>query len=109
MTMAHSLETGLPIAVTDGQWQMVASQIKFHASYLSTLLFSLGFLNFGRLGRTIAAALWCYTPFGVLISVVPSEHAKLLVLLRTVFFSCAFILAAVLFFGQAKTADGARD
>ena len=103
MTMVHSVQHGLPLSVTDGQLQMIASQIKFHASYLATLLFSFGFLQFGPLGRIIAVVLWCYIPCGVLISVTPVESAQALVLGRTIFFVFAFILSAVLFFSQAAT------
>ena len=105
MTMVHSVQHGLPLSVTDGQLQMIASQIKFHASYLATLLFSFGFLQFGRLGRIIAVVLWCYIPCGVLISVTPVESAQALVLGRTIFFVFAFILSAILFFSQANTSD----
>ena len=100
--MAHAIETGLPISTADGQFQMVASQIKFHASYLSVLLYSFGFWQFGRLGRIIAVVLWCYIPFGVLISVVPPDAARLLVLARTVFFVFAFVLSAMLFFASTR-------
>lgn len=101
-TMVHAIENGLPLSTTDGELQMIASQVKFHSSYLATLLFSFGFLRFGKLGKTIAVVLWCYIPFGVLISVTPVEQAKALVLARTIFFVLAFILSAVLFFSQAK-------
>src|ERR1700730_16605920 len=80
MTMVHAIQNGLPLSATDGELQMIASQVKFHSSYLAVLLFSFGFLQFGRLGKTIAAVLWCYIPFGVLISVTPVEQAKALVL-----------------------------
>jgi hypothetical protein len=100
MTMVHSVQNGLPLSVTDGQLQMIASQVKFHASYLAALLFAFGFLQFGRLGRIIAVVLWCYIPCGVLISVTPVESAQPLVLGRTIFFVFAFILSAVLFFTQ---------
>jgi hypothetical protein len=103
MTMVHAIQNGLPLSAADGQLQMIASQVKFHASYLAVLLFSFGFLQFGRLGKAIAAVLWCYIPFGVLISVTPVEQAKALVLGRTIFFVFAFILSAVLFFSQATT------
>src|ERR1039458_5608068 len=103
MTMVHSVQNGLPLSGTDGQLQMIASQVKFHASYLAVLLFSFGFLQFGRLGRIIAVVLWCYIPCGVLISVTPVESAQALVLGRTIFFVFAFILSAVLFFSQART------
>jgi hypothetical protein len=96
MTMVTSIQQGLPLSVADGQLQMTASQVKFHASYLAVLLFSFGFLQFGRLGRLIALVLWCYIPCGVLISVVPIESAKALVLGRTIFFVFAFILSAIL-------------
>jgi hypothetical protein len=39
----------------------------------------------------------------VLISVIPVESARALVLGRTIFFVFAFILSAVLFFSQAGT------
>ncbi|WP_162240900.1 hypothetical protein [Bradyrhizobium tropiciagri] len=102
MTMVHAIQNGLPLSPADGELQMIASQVKFHASYLAVLLFSFGFLQFGRLGRTIALVLWCYIPFGVLISVTPVEQAKALVLGRTIFFVFAFILSAVLFASQAR-------
>jgi hypothetical protein len=100
--MAHAIESGLPISAADGQFQMVASQIKFHASYLSVLLFSFGFWQLGRLGRFIAVVLWCYIPCGVLISVIPPDAARPLVLGRTIFFVFAFVLSAVLFFAPTR-------
>ena len=103
MTMVHAIQNGLPPSPADGQLQMIASQVKFHASYLAVLPFSFGFLQFGRLGKAIAGVLWCYIPFGVLISVTPVEQAKALVLGRTIFFVFAFILSAVLFFLQTTT------
>lgn len=102
MTMVHSIEQGLPLPAAEGQMQMIASAIKFHASYLGVLLFSFGFLQFGKLGRAIAIALWAYIPCGVLISVMPVEQARALVLGRTVFFVFAFVLSAILFFSQAN-------
>ena len=102
MTMVHSIEQGLPASAAEGQMQMIASAIKFHASYLGVLLFSFGFLQFGKLGRAIAIALWAYIPCGVLISVMPVEQARALVLGRTIFFVFAFVLSAILFFSQAN-------
>src|SRR5258707_7746447 len=103
MTMVHAIQNGLPLSTADGEFQMIASQVKFHASYLAVLLFSFGFLQFGKLGKAIALVLWCYSPFCVLVSVTPVEQAKALVLGRTIFFVFAFILSAVLFFSQART------
>ena len=100
MTMVHAIQNGLPLSAADGEFQMIASQVKFHSSYLAVLLFSFGFLQFGKLGKAIAMVLWCYIPFGVLISVTPVEQAKPLVLGRTIFFVFAFILSAVLFFSR---------
>ncbi len=100
MTMVHAIQNGLPLSAADGELQMIASQVKFHASYLAVLLFSFGYLQFGKLGKAIALVLWCYIPFGVLISVTPVEQAKALVLGRTIFFVFAFILSAVLFFSH---------
>ena len=103
MTMVHSIQNALPLSPSDGELQMIASQVKFHASYFAVFLFSFGFLQFGRLGRVIAVLLWLYIPCGVLISVVPVESARLLVLGRTIFFIFAFILSAILFFSRPKT------
>lgn len=103
MTTVHAIEAGLPVSAGDGEFQMAASQIKFHASYLATFLFSLGFLRLGGVGRLIAIVLWCYIPCGVLISVLPPDSAKLLVLGRTIFFVFAFVLSAILFFSLART------
>ncbi|PDT72609.1 hypothetical protein [Bradyrhizobium sp. C9] len=103
MTMVHAIQNGLPLSPADGELQMIASQVKFHASYFAALLFSFGFLQFGRLGGIIAVVLWCYIPFGVLISITPVEQAKALVLGRTIFFVFAFILSAVLFASKAKS------
>jgi hypothetical protein len=103
MTTVHAIEAGLPVSAGDGEFQMVASQIKFHASYLATFLFSLGLLRLGGVGRLIAIVLWCYIPCGVLISVLPPDSAKLLVLGRTIFFVFAFVLSAILFFSLART------
>ena len=105
MTMVHAIQNGLPLSAADSELQMIASQVKFHASYLAVLLFSFGFLQFGKLGKAIAMVLWCYIPFGVLISVTPVEQAKALVLGRTIFFVFAFILSAVLFFSQGATSS----
>jgi hypothetical protein len=106
MTTVHALQTGLPVSTADGEFQMIASQVKFHASYLATFLFALGFLRLGRMGRIISVVLWCYIPFGILISVVPPEQAKALALARTIFFVLAFVLSAILFFSLARK-DGA--
>ena len=102
-TMVHSIENSLPLSSTDGGLQMIASQVKFHASYFAVLLFSFGYLQLGRLGRVIAVLLWLYIPCGILISVVPVESARLLVLGRTIFFVLAFVLSAILFFSLPKT------
>jgi hypothetical protein len=102
MTTVHALQAGLPVSVGDGEFQMAASQIKFHASYLATFLFSFGFLRLGSFGRAIAIVLWCYIPFGILISVVPPDQARALVLARTIFFVLAFVLSAILFFALSR-------
>lgn len=97
MVMLHSVENGLPVTAQEGQLQMALSQIKFHASHLSVLLFSFGFWKLGRLGKIAAMMLCAYIPLGVLISVVPVESAQPLELARTAFFILAFIIAARLF------------
>ena len=102
MTMVHSIQNSLPLSPAEGELQMIASQVKFHASYFAVFLFAFGFLQFGWLGRVIAVLLWLYIPCGVLISVVPVESARLLVLGRTIFFVFAFVLSAILFFSRPK-------
>ena len=51
MTMVHSIQNRIAAFGDRRRLQMIASQVKFHASYLAVLLFSFGFLQFGRLGR----------------------------------------------------------
>jgi hypothetical protein len=68
---------------------------------------SLGFLRLGKFGRVIAIVLWCYIPFGILISVVPPDQAKALVLARTIFFVLAFVLSAILFSSLARNSRAA--
>ena len=76
MTMVHAIQNGLPLSPADGELQMIASLVKFHASYLAVLLFSFGYLQFGKLGKRHRLVLWCYIPFGVLISVTPVESGQ---------------------------------
>jgi hypothetical protein len=101
MMTVHALQTGLPVSVTNGEFKMVASQIKFYASDLATPLFSLGLLRLGRFGWVIAVVFWFYIPFNVLISVFPTDQAKMLVLARTIFV-LAFVLSAIKFFSLAR-------
>ena len=44
-----------------------------------------------------------YIPFGILISVLPPDAAKALVLGWTIFFVLGFVLSAVLFVSLART------
>jgi hypothetical protein len=99
VTLAASTVASMVLAIlyTGSSQDFFQTARSFHASYLAVLLFSFGFLQFGRLGRLIALVLRCYIPCGVLISVVPIESAKALVLERTIFFVFAFILSAILF------------
>jgi hypothetical protein len=101
--MLHSIQRGLALSAGDGQFQMVASQVKFHASYLGAFLFAFGLWRLGGLGRVIALALWIYVPFGVVISVLPIEIAPPWALGRTCFFVAAFVLSAVLFWRTGRT------
>ncbi len=61
MTMVHSIRRDCRCrpATASCRWSLA---VKFHASYLGVLLFSFGFLQFGKLGRAIAIALWGYIP-----------------------------------------------
>jgi hypothetical protein len=100
--MLHSIQRGLALSAGDGQLQMVASQVKFHASYLGAFLFAFGLWQLGGLGRVIALALWIYVPFGVVITVLPVEIAPPWALGRTCFFVAAFVLSAVLFWRTGR-------
>jgi hypothetical protein len=100
--MAHAAQHGLALTAGESQLQMIASAVKFHASYLATFLFAFGFWRLGGLGRVIAGALWIYVPLGVVISVLPVEIAQPWVLGRTCFFVAAFVLSAALFWRSAR-------
>ncbi len=100
--MAHATQHGLALTAGESQLQMIASAVKFHASYLATFLFAFGFWRLGGLGRVIAGALWIYVPLGVVISVLPVEIAQPWVLGRTCFFVAAFVLSAALFWRSAR-------
>jgi len=95
--MVHAAQHGLALTAGESQVQMIASAVKFHASYLAAFLFAFGFWRLGGLGRAIAWALWIYVPLGVVISVLPVEIARPWVLGRTCFFVAAFVLSAVSF------------
>lgn len=101
--MLHAAGHGLALSAGESQVQMIASQVKFHSSYLGSFLFAFGLWRLGGLGRAIAVALWIYVPFGVLISVLPIEVAPPWALGRTCFFVAAFVLSAVHFRRLART------
>jgi len=107
ITMLHSAEQHLPVSTWETQVQMIASNLKFHASYLALFLFAFGYYKEGGLGRWIARILWFfYIPLGIVISVLPIEAVRPWALIRIFFFVLAFALSAVLFMGSAaRSAD----
>lgn len=104
LAMLHSIQHGLPVSVEEGQLQMLASRVKFHASYLSIFLFAIGVWRLGDRFRLLGLGLFAYVPLGIIISAVPVEAAPLLVMARTVFFAVGFVLAAILFSGSRSLA-----
>ena len=98
LMMLFSAEHSLPLSVAESQWQMAASSVKFHSSYVALVLFAFGFRLWGGLGRVIAWGVWLvYLPLGLLIFMTPPEVVRPLVIGRTLFFILAFVLSAILF------------
>jgi hypothetical protein len=97
LVMLHSAEQKLPVTIAETQLQMIASDVKFHCSYLSVFLFAFGFRQEGKLGRVIAWVFWLYVALGVVVFVTPVDAARPLALGRTVFFIVSFLLSATLF------------
>jgi hypothetical protein len=104
LLMLHDFQHGAPISAEELQWQMVVSNLKFHASYVAAFLFAFGFYRLGGLGRVIAALLWLgYVPLGMITFVVPVESVVPFALARTVFFVLVFALAGVYFLRDKET------
>jgi hypothetical protein len=105
IAMLHGFEHGMPLSTDESRYQMVESNLKFHAAYLGSFLFAFGFYRLGGLGRLIAWLLWLgFVPLGVIASAVPVETATPFALARTAFFVLAFALGGVLF-SRDKTED----
>lgn len=100
--MIHSVQHGLPVTVAESQIQMIASNVKFHASYLALVLFSIGFLREGGLARVIAWLLWLYILVELVSRVMPVEHSRPFALVRTAFFIASFLLSAIYFSRSAS-------
>src|SRR5262249_2138133 len=65
LTMLYSAEHGLPISTEESQIQMWASSVKFHAVYIASFLFALGFFRLGALGTFIGLGIWfIFVPLG---------------------------------------------
>jgi hypothetical protein len=95
LLMLHAFQHSEPLSAEQLEFQMVASNLKFHASYLGAFLFAFGFYRSGGLGRVIA--LWLYLPLGMIAFAVPVEIVTPFALARTVFFILAFALAGIYF------------
>ena len=104
LMMLHAFQHGAPISADELQWQMVASNLKFHASYVSVFLFAFGFYRLGGLGRVIAWLLWFgYVPLGMITFVVPIEIVAPFALARTAFFVLGFALGGIYFLRDKET------
>jgi hypothetical protein len=98
LLMLHAFQRGEPLSAAELEAQMIASNLKFHASYLGSFLFAFGFYRLGGLGRVIAWLLWLgYLPLGMITFVVPVEIVTPFALARTVFFVLGFALAGIYF------------
>jgi hypothetical protein len=102
VALAALLLTGLldalDVSSDELKFQMVESNLKFHASYIGSFLFAFGFFRLGGLGRVIAWLLWLgYVPLGMITFAVPAETTVPFALARTAFFVLAFALAGVHF------------
>jgi hypothetical protein len=104
MLMLHDFQHGAPISADELQWQMLVSNLKFHASYVGAFLFAFGFYRLGGLARVIAALVWFgYVPLGMITFVVPVELVTPFALARTVFFVLVFALGGIYFLGDKET------
>jgi hypothetical protein len=104
LMVLHAFEHGAPISADELQWQMVVSNLKFHASYIGTFLFAFGFLRLGGLGSVIAWLLWLgYVPLGMITFVVPVDMVAPFALARTAFFVLNFALAGFYFLRDRDT------
>ncbi len=104
MLMLHDFQHGAPVSAEELQWQMLVSNLKFHASYVGAFLFAFGFYRLGGLGRVIAWLLWFgYVPLGMITFVVPVEVITPFALARTVFFVLVFALAGIYFLRDKET------
>jgi hypothetical protein len=98
LLMLHDFQHGAAITAEELQWQMVVSNLKFHASYVGAFLFAFGFYRLGGLGRVIAWLLWLgYVPLGMITFAVPVEIVVPFALARTVFFVLVFALGGIYF------------
>jgi len=106
MAVLQAFQNAAPISSGELQLQMIASNVKFHGTYVGSFLFAFAFYRLGGLGRVIAYLLWFgYVPLGMITFAVPAEMTTPFALIRTVFFVLAFALAGVLFWrgeGAAK-------
>jgi hypothetical protein len=104
LLMLHDFQHGAPISADELQWQMLVSNLKFHASYVGAFLFAFGFYRLGGLARVIAALVWFgYVPLGMITFVVPVELITPFALARTVFFVLVFALGGIYFLRDKET------
>jgi hypothetical protein len=104
LLMLHDFQHGAAISAEELQWQMVVSNLKFHASYVGAFLFAFGFYRLGGLARVIAFLLWFgYVPLGMITFVVPVEIVVPFALARTVFFVLVFALGGIYFLRDKET------
>jgi hypothetical protein len=109
LAVLHAFQDGAPISSEEMQLQFVASNLKFHGTYVATFLFAFGFYRLGGLGRFIAFLLWFgYVPLGMITFAVPTDITAPFALTRTAFFVLAFALAGV-FFWRDTGASGKAD
>jgi hypothetical protein len=108
LVILHALQHGAPLSSDELKFQMVESNLKFHASYVGSFLFAFGFLRLGGLGRVIAWLLWLgYVPLGMIAFAVPAEITVPFALARTAFFVLAFALAGIHFLRDQKASSPA--
>jgi len=104
LLMLHDFQHGAAISAEELQWQMVVSNLKFHASYVGAFLFAFGFYRLGGLARVIAWLLWFgYVPLGMITFVVPVEIVVPFALARTIFFVLVFALGGIYFLRDKET------
>lgn len=100
-------EQGMPLSQGAIQWQAIASQVKFVASYAGLFLIAFALDPADRVERWLAHTLrWVQAPVGVAIFVVGPPFLRPLYLMRAVFFVVGLLWLAALLQRRLRATSG---